>query len=78
MSCLRRARTGQCSHVQCPHTEQSGVLCVELAEGYCEAGESCVPGCEHSWEPGTEGARSALAAFRRRYPGEIGYEPEPD
>lgn len=46
MSCIKREKTGKCSHHQCEY----GVYgCVDVWGGFCEVGEDCVPDCEHSW-----------------------------
>jgi hypothetical protein len=69
MACDLRERTGMCRHQQCPHPDQSGYNCIEIAEGYCECGDGCVPECDYSW-PESDKSKSfkAWEAFRRRYP----------
>lgn len=70
MTCTKREGAGHCGHHQCPYSEftQHGYKCVELADGWCEAGASCLPDCPHSYDLNSEDEEKALAAFDARYP----------
>ncbi len=58
---------GNCSHYQCPFSENTmeGYKCVDIewegTTGFCENGQGCLTVCPHSWQPKTEKARRAKA-----------------
>jgi len=69
MACETRSRTGTCGHAQCPFPEHSGYNCIEIVDGFCEAGQGCHDKCEHSWAEGDSlSATAAFEAFKRAFP----------
>lgn len=65
MSCERKRQKGFCGHFICPNDNGS---CVDIADGYCECGEGCDPGCPYSFSG--KDSDSALNAFETKYPEE--------
>jgi len=70
MACIKRQRTGHCSHSQCPfpHETKHGYECIEIIFSYCEAGGDCLEKCDYSWKIGTEEEEHADKAFKIMYP----------
>ena len=64
MACLRRERTGFCSHHQCEYSDETphGAQCIEifhtpgiLGVSFCEVGEDCpVKQCSYSYDSSSE------------------------
>ena len=49
MACIKKEKTGHCSHAQCPFPVQSGFECIEIVAGKCEVGMNCVKECQYSF-----------------------------
>jgi len=68
MACKKRKKLGYCGHDQCPYPNQTGYECVEVVDGYCEAGYDCYPLCPHSYKADSPEEAAAYAAFETKYP----------
>ena len=70
MACFKRDKMSMCGHYQCPHREESGFQCVDVAfgggRGWCEAGKGCVERCGYSWRSDALDAK-ANEAFATQY-----------